>query len=158
MVLTKTVRPAVLTALLVIALTGCAGLPEPLKVSLAGVEPLEGAGLEARFLTRIRVQNPNDAPIAYDGLSVDLELNGRSFASGVSDTSGEVARFGESLVELPVTVPGSAIVRQALGFIMGDRGKVTYRVRGFFNTATFGRVPFDSRGELDLSKSPPEGG
>jgi LEA14-like dessication related protein len=157
---TTMTRPAVLMALLAIALTGCAGLGlgQPLKVSLAGVEPLEGAGMEARFLARIRVQNPNEAPITYDGVAVEVDLNGRSFASGVSDARGEVARFGESLVELPVTVPGSTILRQVFGFIMGDRGKVTYRVRGFFNTGTFGRVPFDSTGEIDLSKLPSDGG
>jgi len=151
------VRLAALTSLLTIALAACAGVgPEPLKVSLAGIQPLNGAGMEARFLTRIRVQNPNDAPIIYDGLAVDVELNGKSFASGVSDASGEVARFGESLVDLPVTMPGSAIVRQVFGF-MGNRGKVTYRVRGFFNTGTMGRVPFDSTGEIDLSKPPSDG-
>jgi hypothetical protein len=75
----------------------------------------------------------------------------------VSGAKGEVARFGESLVELPITMPGSALVRQLFGLITGDRGKMTYRVRGFFNTGTFGRVPFDSTGEMDL-KSPPDGG
>jgi LEA14-like dessication related protein len=160
MALTTIVRSAVLTALVAIAVAGCAGLGlhEPLKVSLAGLEPLEGAGMEARFLARLRVQNPNDSPVVYDGLSVDVELNGRSFASGVSDAKGEVARFGESLVELPVTMPGSAIVRQVFGFITGDRGKMTYRVRGFLNTGTLGRVPFDSTGEIDLPKSPSGGG
>ena len=146
-------RLAALTALLALALIGCASR-ERLNVSLAGIAPLEGAGMEARFMARIRVQNPNDMPIAYDGLAVEVELNGRSFASGVSDASGEIARFGESLVELPVTVPGSAIVRQVLGFMMGDRSKVTYRVRGFFNTASSGRARFDSTGEIDLSQSP----
>ena len=60
---------------------GCA-TREPLKVSLAGIAPLEGAGMQTRFMARIRVQNPNDTPVAYDGLSVEVELNGRS--SGVS--------------------------------------------------------------------------
>ncbi len=105
-------------------------------------------------MARIRVQNPNGTPVAYDGLSVEVELNGRSFASGVSDARGEIGRFGESLVELPVTVPGSAIIRQVLGFMMGDRSKVTYRVRGFFNTESSGRARFDSTGEIDLSRSP----
>jgi LEA14-like dessication related protein len=142
-------------ALLGLALAGCSGLREPLKVSLAGVEQLEGAGMEARFLAKIRVQNPNDAPIAYDGVAVEVDLNGRSFASGVSDAKGEVARFGESLVEVPVTVPATTIVRQVIGFFMAVPGKLTYRVRGFFNTGTFGRVPFDSTGQLDLPTSPP---
>ena len=152
MAVTTVTRSGTLTALLGLALIGCAS-QEFLHVSLAGIAPLEGAGMEARFMTRIRVQNPNDTPLAYDGLAVEVELNGRSFASGVSDASGEIARFGESLVELPVTVPGSAIVRQVLGFMMGDRSKVTYRVRGFFNTASSGRARFDSTGEIDLSQS-----
>jgi LEA14-like dessication related protein len=154
---TTTVRSAALATLVAITLVGCASR-EPLKVSLAGVESLKGAGMEARFLASLRVQNPNDAPIVYDGLSVDLDLNGRSFASGVSDAKGEVARFGESLVELPIAMPGSAIVRQVLGFITGNRGPMTYRVRGFLNTGTFGRVRFDSTGEIELSKPPPDGG
>jgi len=66
MTLTTIARSAALTVLASVALTGCfgLGLHEPLKVSLAGVEPLKGAGMEARFLARLRVQNPNDAPIA----------------------------------------------------------------------------------------------
>jgi LEA14-like dessication related protein len=151
-----TIRPVALTALLALALVGCSGLREPLKVSLAGVDRLEGAGMEARFMARMRVQNPNDAPIVYDGVAVDVELNGNSFASGVSDAKGEVARFGESLVEVSVTVPASGIVRQVLGLFMAVPEKLTYRVRGFLNTGTFGRVPFDSTGELDMPKAPPD--
>ena len=133
MVVTTMMRSAALTALFAIALPGCAslGLGEPLKVTLAGIEPLEGEGLEARFLAKVRLQNPNDKPIAFDGCAVDVDLNGKSFASGVSDARGEVARFGEGLVEIPITVPGSAIVRQALGLFTGDRSKATYLSEGF---------------------------
>jgi LEA14-like dessication related protein len=83
------IRRAALVGLAVSALAACAGLGlrEPVRVSLAGLEPLAGAGMEARFVARIRVQNPNEAPIAYDGLSVEVDLNGRSFASGVSDAA-----------------------------------------------------------------------
>jgi LEA14-like dessication related protein len=153
------VRRAALLVVAAFALAGCAamGLREPLRVNLAGLDPLPGESLEARFMARIRVQNPNDISIAYAGLSVEIDLNGRSFASGVSDSGGEIPRFGESVIELPVTVPASAIVRQILGFIAGDRGKVTYRVRGFLNTGTFGRAPFDTSGEVELPASPPPG-
>jgi len=157
--LMSTIRRVSLVVLMAIALAGCAGLGrrEPLRVSLAGLEPLSGAGMEARFLAKIRVQNPNDSPVAYDGLTVEIDLNGRSFASGVGDVQGEFPRFGESLVELPITVPGSSMVRQVLGFITGDRTKATYRVRGFFHSGTFGRVPFDSSGEIELPKMPTSG-
>ena len=124
-------------------------------MNLAGLESLPGEGMEARFLARIRVQNPNDVSIAYNGLSAELDLNGRSFASGVSPASGEIPRFGETVLELPLTVPATAIVRQVLGLIGGDLSKATYRVRGFLNTGTFGRAPFDSTGEIELPKLAP---
>jgi LEA14-like dessication related protein len=145
--------------LMALEVAGCAGfgLREPLRVSLAGLEPLSGAGMEVRFLAKIRVQNPNDGAVAYDGVTVEVDLNGRGFASGVGDAKGEFPRFGESLVELPVTVSATAVVRQVLGFVSGDRSKATYRARGYFHTGTFGRVPFDSTGEIDLPKMPSGG-
>ena len=104
-------------ALVAAALAACAGigLREPLRVNLAGLNSLPGEGMEARFLAWIRVQNPNDVSITCSGLSAELELNGKSFASGVSAATGEIPRFGESVVELPLTVPATAIVRQVLG-------------------------------------------
>ena len=149
----------VVTAQIATGLAGCAsiGVGEPLRVSLAGLEPLTGAGLEARFLAKIRVQNPNDGPVVDDGVTVEVDVNGRSFASGVGDAKGEFPRFGESLVELPITVPVTSIIRQVIGFATGDRSKASYRLRGFFNTGTFGRVRFDSTGEIDLPKMPESG-
>jgi len=75
----------------------------------------------------------------------------------VSDASGEIPRFGESVIELPLTVPATAIVRQMLGLFTGDLSKATYRVRGFLNTGTFGRQRFDSTVEIELPKPAPSG-
>lgn len=153
------IRRVALVALVAAVMAACAGigLREPLRVSLAGLESLPGEGLEARFLARIRVQNPNDVAIAYSGLSAELDLNGRSFASGVSAAAGEIPRFGESVLELPLTVPATAIVRQVLGLISGDRSTATYRVHGFLNVGTLGRAPFNSTGEIDLPTLAPSG-
>jgi LEA14-like dessication related protein len=145
-------RRAGLWVLVSAVLTACAGtgLREPVRVNLADLESMPGAGMEARFLAKIRVQNPNDVSIAYNGLSAEIDLNGKSFASGVSDATGEIPRFGESVIEIPLTVPATAIVRQVLGLVSGDLTRATYRVRGFVNTGTFGRAPFDSTGEIEL--------
>ena len=155
--LLRMIRCVALVACVGAVVAACAGigLREPLRVSLAGLDSLPGEGMEVRFLARIRVQNPNEVSIAYNGLSAQLDLNGRSFASGVSPASGEISPFGESVLELPLTVPATAIVRQVLGFITGDRSKATYRVRGFLSTGTFGRAPFDSTGEIELPKPAP---
>jgi LEA14-like dessication related protein len=133
-------------------LSACAGLPfgQPLNVNVVGLEPLGGQGMEGRFLVKLRVQNPNEQAINYDGVSIELDVRGNRLASGVSDARGSVPRFGESVLEVPVSVPVSAMVRQALGFATGDRNRVDYRVRGRLAGAAFGGVSFSSSGELTL--------
>jgi len=148
-------RRAVLVAVLGATLAACAGLRDPLRVNLAGLDSVPGEGMEARFIAKVRVQNPNDVSIPYRGISAELDLNGKSFASGVSDASGEIPRFGESVIELPLTVPATAIVRQIIGLVSGVPTKATYRARGFINTGNFGRARFDSTGEVELPKMAP---
>ena len=134
-------------AALILMLTGCAlWQREPLRVSVAGIESLPGQGLEARFTVRLRIQNPNDKPLTFDGISLQLDLAGKSFASGVSDQSGSVPRFGEIVVAVPVTVPAFAMVRQAIGLARGERlSKVDYEVRG-----RLGRAAFETSGDIPL--------
>jgi LEA14-like dessication related protein len=139
-------------ALLSTTLVGCAGLAprEPVNVSVVGLEPLPGQGMEGRFLVKLRVQNPNDRPIDYDGVSLELDLRGNRLATGVSDERGTVPRFGESIVQVPVSVPMTALVRQALGFAAGERARTDYRVRGRLASTGFGGVSFSASGELTL--------
>ena len=110
-----------------LVLAGCATWPgtDPLQVSLAGVESLPGEGMEVRMAVKLRMQNPNDAPVNYDGVALTLELRGLDFASGVSDVRGSVPRFGEAVLVVPVTVSAFAMAKQVYTFAMGDRSKVT---------------------------------
>ncbi len=143
-------RWLLLAALLAVA--GCANWPGtyPLQVSLAGIESLPGEGLEVRLAVKLRVQNPNDAPIDYNGVALTLELRGIDFASGVSDIAGSVPRFGETVLVVPVTVSAFAMARQVYSFATGDRSKVTYVARGRLAGSGFGGMHFESKGEFDL--------
>ena len=123
------------------------------KVTVASIEEVTGGeGLELRMLMKLRVANPNDFPIAYDGLAVKLDVQGRTVATGVSDEKGEVPRFGESLVGVRVTISLVDLARQALrGFDGRDlTGPLTYRLEGKLHSPTFGATPFRSEGELRL--------
>jgi LEA14-like dessication related protein len=148
-------------ALVALVAAGCAGLPgaDPVWVSLAGVDSLPGEGLELRMAVKLRIQNPNDAPVNYDGAAVTLELRGLDFASGVSDAQGSVPRFGETVLVVPVTVSAFAVAKQAYTFAMGDRSKVTFVARGKLAGSGFGGMRFESKGEFDLpaglAESPP---
>lgn len=150
---------ALLTLGLIFILSGCAsmGLHEPLRVSVAGMEPLEGKGMEARFAVEIRIQNHGETPIDYAGIALDLDLRGMSFASGVTDQHGTIPRFGESVITVPVTVPATAILRHVYGFATGDRTKVDYRLQGKLGATglSLGKY-FESTGEITLPPVPRE--
>jgi LEA14-like dessication related protein len=142
--------------LLVTLITGCASLPsrDPLQVTVAGIEPLQGEGMELRLLVKLRVQNPNDTPVEYNGASLNLEVMDRSFATGVSDQRGTVPRFGEAIVAVPVTVSMMRMARQVLGMLDGKPvDKITYAMSGKLNGASlFGTQRFTASGEFELPK------
>jgi LEA14-like dessication related protein len=140
--------------LVALTLNGCAGLfgADPLRVSVAGIEPIASQGLEMRFNVKLRVQNPNDSTISFNGVSLDLELNGKPFASGVSDQAGTVQRFSETIVTVPLTVPAFAAVRQA--FAVADAaqsGQIPYILRGKLAGGMAGTTRFINQGTLSLS-------
>ena len=135
-------------------LAACAMLPggEPLQVNVADVESIDGQGMEWRMLVKLRVQNPNDSPVEYDGVYLRLDILDSTFATGVSDEHGTIPRFGEAVINVPVTVSTVNIVRQAIG--MASAGKppdrISYRLEGKLNSPGFGSTRFDSHGELAL--------
>jgi LEA14-like dessication related protein len=143
-------RVAALAALL-LALGGCAGfgLREPLRVDLVGIEPLQGEAMESRFLLKLRVQNPNEAPLEYDGLSVELVVGDSRIASGVSDRSGTIPRFGETVIALPLSLSVTTIVRRAIDLATGG-APTDFELRGRLAGPGFGSTRFRSRGALDL--------
>jgi LEA14-like dessication related protein len=143
-------------AALLLAFVGCATLPDPLNVTVAGITPLQGEGLEARMLVKLRVQNPNDRDIVFTGASINLDVFGRDFASGVTDVGGTVPRFGETIIEVPVTVSLLRMARQVLGMIDGKPiEEVTYEMSGKLQTGAMSAARFSTKGEFDLPRGTP---
>jgi LEA14-like dessication related protein len=141
-------------AIAMLWLASCASMPghDPLQVTVAGIEPMQGEGMELRMLVKLRVQNPNDAPIDYNGVALTLDVQGKTFASGVSDAVGSVPRFGETVVAVPVTISMLRVARQAVG-MMGGRplGKISYSLNGKLSSANvFGTQRFAATGDFEL--------
>ena len=147
-------RSYLLFSVIALLLAGCAGfgVREPLRVSVAGLDPLPGEGMEARFVLKMRVQNPNETALDFDGVVVNLELAGKDFASGVSDQRGNVPRYGESIIAVPVTVPATAILKQMFSIATTGKppSKFDYRLTGRLGGIGLGGVRFESEGELSL--------
>jgi LEA14-like dessication related protein len=142
---------------------GCASMQkrDPLQVTVAGVEPLQGQGMELRMLVKLRVQNPNDAPVNYNGVALEMNVQGKTFATGVSDASGSVPRFGESVIEVPVTASAFRMARQALGMMKGGgagMSKISYELKGKLSGSGFSTVRFENKGDLELPTGTAQGG
>lgn len=142
-----------LLTMLMLGNGGCALLPDqdPLLIDVAGVEPLPGQDLEVRMAVTLRVQNPNDRDIDYNGVALRLEVNDRLLASGVSDRSGRVPRFSESLVVVPVSISAFSALRQALGLAQGQQiEQLPYTLHGKLSAGPFATQRFEASGTLDL--------
>ena len=86
-------------------------------------------------------------------LFVEMDVEGKRFASGVSDAAGVVPRFGEAVVSVPVSISMYGIARQAMSMIGGEvRGKLAYEMGGKLAGPGFGSVRFHTRGELTLPR------
>lgn len=149
---------------LVIALfltSGCASMArrDPIEAYVVGVEPLQGAGLEFRMLIKLRVQNPNDVAITYNGVSVSMNVQGKRFATGVSDAAGTIPRFGESVIDVPVSISAFRLVGRAMEVLGTQRtDKIQYELRGKLAGPAFNSVRFNSKGEMKLPEGFPAEG
>lgn len=135
-------------------LAGCAALQpnDPLRVEVVGIEPAESQGLELRLAIKLRIQNPNEGAVSYDGTALELDVNGKTLATGVSDQKGSVPRYGESILVVPVSISAMNAVRQALVFTDGkQRDELPYVLRGKLAGGAFGTVRFTKEGAIGIA-------
>jgi LEA14-like dessication related protein len=146
-------RQIALLTLTGLALASCTLLDQadPVEVTVSAVDPLPAEGLELRMLLRLRVQNPNDQPVEYHGVAVSLEVQDKTFATGVSEAGGTVAAFGEAVISVPVTVSMLRMAGQFMGVLDGvPVDRIRYRMRGKLGRGSFRPLRFESQGELVL--------
>jgi LEA14-like dessication related protein len=136
-------------------LAGCAGLGktlDPPRINLSNVQFQESKALETVIQIDLRVFNTNDVSITVKGLDCDLELNGKRFATGVSNVDREIPAFGTTTV--PVTLYSSVVdlFRGIVGLQKKEKLKfgVSGRLRlegGFLMPAV---IPFKAEEEFSL--------
>ncbi|GAB5412414.1 MAG: hypothetical protein Cons2KO_00170 [Congregibacter sp.] len=150
---------ALLLAILISAIQGCANLPigefdEP-EVELLGLEPIASQGLEARFLLRLRIVNPNDIALDVEGMAYEVFIRGSKVLTGVSNQALRVEPYSESIAELEVAagmLDSLALIRDLLG--NPPEGGLPYRLnakisrKGILSTLRVSR-----EGTIDLNKA-----
>lgn len=142
--------------LMLLSLSACTLFPhrDPLNINVVGIEPLPSQELEMRFAVKLRLQNPNETAIDYNGVALDLEVNGRTLASGVSDQTGSIPRFSEAILSVPVSISAFSVLRQTLGLSQTQSlNNLPYVLKGKLAGGLFGTMRFVDRGTLDLPGS-----
>ncbi|HZP86465.1 MAG TPA: LEA type 2 family protein [Burkholderiales bacterium] len=145
----------VLAVLGLLTLAACAGLPrgtEPLSVTLADVRPVQMGLLEQEYAMKIRVQNPNNVDIPLAGVSFSVDLNGKTFAKGVSRQDTSVPAFGDVLLDVKAISTLGDLLNQVSAMRQEGLSKITYRLQGKLSPARgISTLPFESVGNLDLA-------
>jgi LEA14-like dessication related protein len=142
-------------AALALVVNGCAtlsGLDAP-RVNVSNITPQEMTLFEQQFLVQLRIQNPNDVDLEVKGLTFDLDLNGKPFASGLSNKSVTIPRFGSGVVDVEAFSGLAGILKQFQHFA-GSSGRPTfsYRLRGkaYLERPASIALPFDEQGEIEM--------
>jgi LEA14-like dessication related protein len=136
-------------------MAGCAGLGKPLetpRISLANIQMLEASGMESAFLVQLRVQNPNEVDLDIRGVDCDVEINGKPFAYGMSNTPVRIPAFGSDTVPVKVYASVIDMVRGLLN--LQGREDLSYRVKGrvHMSGGAFlpASLPFESQGTISV--------
>lgn len=143
--------------LAVLAVVGCAQIGETRspQVHVVDIRLLQSGLLEQRFRVDLRIGNPNDFDLPLDGLTFELDLNGRHFAEGFTNQSVTVPRLGQARVSVDVSTTLIDMMEQAL--ILGERAELSYRIEGVVYLRGLARrqMPYERGGRLRLLPESP---
>ncbi len=141
-------------------MAGCAGLGKPLetpRISLSNIQMLEASGMESAFLVQLRVQNPNEVDLDIRGVACDVEINGKPFAYGMSDTPVRIPAFGSDTVPVKVYTSVIDIFRGLLN--LQGREALSYQVKGRVRLSGGAfmpsSLPFNAQGTISVKDLSP---
>ncbi|MES9992019.1 MAG: LEA type 2 family protein [Candidatus Thiodiazotropha sp.] len=138
-------------------LSGCASLQmqqERVRVTIADLQPMESTLMEQRYRVKIRLQNRSKEELTIDGMSFDLDLNGKRFASGVSNQKASVPGFSESLLEVELSSTVFGLIKQFSALQNRKDGSFDYQISGSLSSPeSMLALPFSEKGEINLLPS-----
>jgi LEA14-like dessication related protein len=128
--------------------------PDEIKVNISSMKMLESTLMEQRFQVVLRIMNRSPETISVNGMSFDIELNGKDFASGVSNEKTEIEPFSEGMVTVFVTSTIFGIIRQIHSLQDNTSESFQYELSGkLYGAGNLLGIPFNQSGEIDLKPS-----
>ncbi len=147
-------------AMIISSLAGCAGMGQRMespRINIANVAPREVKFFEQVFDLDLRIQNPNDVPLAINGLAFELELNGKRFATGVSNESLVVDRLSSGVIRVEALTTLWGFIQQVAEYQRTKAPRLAYRLTGkIYVGSPSVKLPFDDSGEITIPIEPPK--
>jgi len=139
---------------------GCSGLFRTLerpRVNIANIIAKEIKLFEQVFDLELRIQNPNDLPLAINGLAFEMEVNEKRFATGVSNQSLTIDRLSSAVVHVQAITTMWGLLQQVAAYQQTRTPRVTYRMKGtIYSSSPSVKLAFDDSGEFQVPIEPPK--
>jgi LEA14-like dessication related protein len=144
----------------VLGLSACADshYADPPEVALVSLVPTDMSLMEQGLAVRLKLYNPNNAPMPLDGLRFTVEVNGRTFAKGMSDQRVTVPRLGEVEVTGKARVSTTDLVRQLAAAPEAKGLKYTLSGTVFMAGQGDRNMDFEQSGDFDFAQALGGGG
>ena len=135
-------------------LSACASFPsvrpEPPRVSVAGVRPLNLSLTRQRLEFRLLVENPNDYELPLRSLDFVAQLGGERIAAGRSDERVTIPAKGEAVIEVDVVAGVGRLFSRMREMLERKELDLDYDVRGSVRLDNWpARIPFDVAGVIE---------
>ncbi len=134
-------------------LTGCTGLflsAERPRVNISNIQPKDVKLFEQVFTMDLRIQNPSESAIRVRGMTFEIEINEKPFATGVSDQQLTIQPFTSQVVQVEAVTTLASLLRQVSHVQKSvETQTLRYRIKGTIHTGEApGRIFFDEEGEI----------
>lgn len=135
--------------------SGCASLSSMgdkprVYVDIVNIIPKDMRLMEQIFVAELRIQNPTETDLDITGVAIDLEINGQSFAKGVSNQEIKVERLSTKIIQVEAYTGLTSILKQLAEVRKGSYASgFRYRLKGivYAGYPSF-PIPFDETGEF----------
>ena len=145
---------------LVLLPLGCAALYQNMerpRINIANIMPRDIKLFEQVFDLELRIQNPNNTPLEINGLAFDLEINGKRFATGVSNQSLVIDRLSSDVIHVEAITTLVGFLRQVAEYQETPNPRVGYRIMGsIYSGSSNVKLRFDDYGEIKIPIEPPK--
>jgi len=149
------VQTAVILSLVVVAACATMSNVDPPDVTLVDLQVGDVTVFETSLTATVRITNPNPEPLAVEGASFKLELDGRKIGSGTSSDVVVVPRLDSATLQVSFHLNNLSAVTRLRSVLEHD--VVNWGLRGkVFIGGTYGTrsLAVEHAGRIDLEDRP----